>query len=121
MIECITPTLKVREIESSIAFYEKTLGFTKQWSYKSGDYSIAGIARDGFSIYLCESGEGSSQAWIWIGIEDHSLFDGILTSGAKIVQPPKNLSYGYEMRIEDPDGHVLRLATGTRTDLPIES
>jgi predicted enzyme related to lactoylglutathione lyase len=87
------------------------LGFSKEWSYQKDGYSVAGISRDRLSIYLSEGNEGTKSGWVWIGLEDDSLFDGIMASGAKIVQEPKNFPYAYEMRIQDPDGHILQLGT----------
>jgi predicted enzyme related to lactoylglutathione lyase len=58
-----------------------------------------------------EGNEGTKSGWLWIGLEDDSLFAGIMASGAKIVQEPKNFPYAYEMRIQDPDGHILQLGT----------
>ncbi|MGD8113860.1 MAG: glyoxalase superfamily protein [Sphaerochaetaceae bacterium] len=114
MIECVIPTLKVESIESSIAFYSDVLGFSKDWEYEKDGYSVAGISRDSLSIYLSEGNEGTKEGWIWIGLEDDSLFGSILSSKAKIIQEPKNYSYAYEMRVEDPDGHILQLGTEPR-------
>lgn len=66
-------------------------------------------------IYLSEGSEGTKEGWIWIGLDD-SLFESILASKAKIVQKPTNFSYAYEMRIEDPDGHILQLGAEPRKE-----
>lgn len=118
MIACVIPTLKVKSIEASLIFYSEVLGFSKDWSYEKDGYSVAGISRDGASIYLSEGSEGTKEGWLWIGVDD-SLFEGILASRAKIIQEPKNFSYAYEMRIEDPDGHILQLGAEPRKDLSI--
>ena len=34
------------------------------------------------------------------------------------MQEPENWNWGYEMKIADPDGNVLWLATSPREDLP---
>lgn len=114
MIECVIPSLKVKSIEAGVAFYSEVLGFSKDWSYEKDGYSVAGISRDGLSIYLSEGSEGTRVGWIWIGLEDDSLFDRIMASAAEIVQEPKNYSYACEMRIKDPDGHTLQLGTEPR-------
>ena len=111
LIECVIPTLKVKSIEASITFYSEVLGFTKDWAYEKDGYSMAGVSRDGLSIYLSEGNERTKEGWIWMGIEDDTLFDRIMSSGAKVIQEPKNYSYAYEMRIEDLDGHILQLGT----------
>ena len=61
----------------------------------------------------------TSGSWAWIGLSDDSLFETYLKSGATVVQEPQNWSWGYEMKIADPDGNVLWLGTTTRTDLPV--
>ena len=61
MIECIIPILKVKNFSVSLDYYVNILGFKKAWSYKKGDYAIAGISRDNFSIYLCQ---GNTGTWI---------------------------------------------------------
>ncbi|MCA9450512.1 MAG: VOC family protein [Candidatus Omnitrophica bacterium] len=110
-IECVIATLKVQSIASSIEFYSRLLGFTKDWEYMQDGYSMAGISRDGQSIYLSEGKEGTQAGWLWIGLEDDSIFDRILSSGVKVIQEPTNFPYAYEMRVEDPDGHILQLGT----------
>lgn len=107
MIECVIPT----SIKTSIAFYSEVLGFSKDWSYEKDGYSVAGISRDGISIYLSEGHQGTKEGWIWIGLEDDSLFEQIMASQTKTIQEPKNYSYAYEMRIEDPDGHIIQLGS----------
>ena len=121
MTECLIFTLKVASIPDSVEFYERALGFKKEWEPRSSDYAIAGIKRGALSIYLCEIDERSRQAWLWIGGQDDSLFELLMASGAKIRQEPTNDSWAYELRIEDRDGQVLRLAAGPRSGLSFES
>jgi predicted enzyme related to lactoylglutathione lyase len=111
-IEVIEPILCVRDIQASVQFYEETLGFQNApW----GDDSFTHVSRDGRGIYLAskESGQGQTGAWIWVGVEDIEAFHEELKKkrpGA-IRMPPTNYAWAYEMRVEDPDGNVLRLGS----------
>ena len=51
--------------------------------------------------------------WIWIGIDGDvfSLHQQLISKGVTIKLPPTNFSWAYEMRVEDPDGHILRFGT----------
>ena len=70
-------------------------------------------------IYLCRGGQGQAGTWVWIGVEDvATLYEEYQASGANIRQPPENFPWAYEMKVEDPDGHVLRFGSEPRPDLP---
>ena len=94
-IECVIATLKVQSIASSIEFYSRLLGFTKDWEYMQDGYSMAGISRDGQSIYLSEGKEGTQAGWLWIGLEDDSIFDRI--RGVFCQVPSRNADNTYQM------------------------
>jgi catechol 2,3-dioxygenase-like lactoylglutathione lyase family enzyme len=115
MLECVIPILRVKDMAASITYYETRLGFEEEWRH--GD--MASVWRDGFSIYLNAGDQGSAGTWVWIGVEDvDSLYAEFKASGALFRQQPTNYSWGFEMRVEDPDGHVLRCASGPKADLP---
>ncbi len=59
-------------------------------------------------------------AWVWIGLENDSLFETYRCKGVKVRQEPKNFSWAYEMKFEDLDGNVLWLGTESRKDEPFE-
>ena len=116
-LECVIPILCVKEIPASIEYYENVLGFEKEW----GDDAFAAVARDGFSIYLCQGDQGCSGTWVWVGVENVDiLFEEYKEKGAKIQLEPTNYSWALEMRVEDPDGHVLRIGSGPREDEPYQ-
>lgn len=56
--------------------------------------------------------------WVWIGLEDDSLFETYRAKGVKVRQGPQNWSWAYEMKFEDPDGNVLWLGIEPRKDEP---
>ena len=81
--------------------------------------TFAMVSRVGFAIYLSENPTIHSKAHVWIGAEHigpiHAKF---MASGAHIDQPPFNYSWAYEMVVEDPDGHALRIGSYPKQDVP---
>jgi predicted enzyme related to lactoylglutathione lyase len=110
------PILKVADMSVSIRYYVDVLGFKNaDW----GDARFTSVNRDRAGIYLCQGGQGHAGTWVWIGVEDvEALYKEYKASGAKIRRPPENYPWAYEMKVEDPDGHVLRFGSEPREDLP---
>ena len=115
-IENIVPILYVKDVRVSVEWYEKMLGLEEEdW----GD-RFTSVGRDNWGMYLCEGAQGQPGTWIWIGVSDvEPLYENLKAKGAKIVLPPTNFGHALEIRVEDPDGHVLRFGSGPRDDLPI--
>jgi catechol 2,3-dioxygenase-like lactoylglutathione lyase family enzyme len=107
--EGITPILRVENMQASLQFYVKALGFENaHW----GTDDFTSVTRDGTGIYLCRGDQGQGRAWIWVGVDDvEKLHQEYQSLGLKIRLPPTNYSWALEMQIEDPDGNVLRLGS----------
>jgi catechol 2,3-dioxygenase-like lactoylglutathione lyase family enzyme len=120
-VECIVPILRVNSVAASIRYYVDVLGFKVDWG--GGDESgFASVSRDGRAIMLCQGEQGQPGTWIWVGVEDiEPLFAEYSAKGAKFREQPTNYAWAYEMRIEDPDGHVLRFGSDAKTDQPEDS
>jgi predicted enzyme related to lactoylglutathione lyase len=112
MIENTIPIINVADLSTSLDFYRNTLGFSTDWEAEVDADKIAGISRDGCAIYLCEGSEGAKGSWLWIGVESADYFDQVIASGATIVQEATNYPWAYELRVQDPDGNVIRIGTG---------
>jgi len=110
------PILSVKDMAVSLRYYVDLLGFqSAEW----GTDSFTAVNRDSAGIYLCQGGQGQPGTWAWIGVEDvGTLYEEYRASGAKFRQTPRNYPWAYEMRVEDPDGHVLRFGSEPRSDLP---
>ncbi len=119
-VECTIPVLPVSNLANSIKFYTESLDFKLEWGGGEGSY-ICSVSKDNCSIMLSQRTMGPGGAWVWIGVEDDALFKLYAGRGVKVMQPPKNYPWAYEMKFEDPDGNVLWLGTSTRTDLPLET
>ena len=117
--EHANPILSVRDLSRSVPYYVDVLGFSNaEW----GDDDFTLVSRDMAGIYLCRGDQGNPGTWAWVGVEDVALLhDEYRRSGASIVEAPRNLPWAYEMKVTDPDGHVLRFGSEPRTDLPLET
>ena len=116
-IENVTPVLCVQDMSRSLAFYVDILGFKNaEW----GDENFTSVGRDNSGLYLCKGGQGNPGTWIWIGFDGDifSFHQQLISKGVTIKLPPTNFSWAYEMRIADPDGHVLRFGTEPNNQEP---
>ena len=121
--ECVTPILRVSDLRASVRWYGAVLGFVTDW--ESGNDkahpTMASVSRDGCAVMLCEQDQGLGSAWAWFGVGDvATLYEELRAKHAEILQAPTSYSWAYEMRVEDPDGNVLRFGSDPRPDLPFQ-
>ena len=103
------PILRVSDMGRSLRYYVDVLGFTNA-DWGGSDFTC--VTRDGASVYLCEGDQGQPGTWVWVGVEDvEPLYQVYLASGATILHPPENFPWACEMKVKDPDGHVLRFGS----------
>lgn len=93
----------------SLRYYVDVLGFANvEW----GGDDFTCVTRDGADIYLSVGDQGHPGTWVWIGVSDaEALYEEYQKSGATILEPPQNYPWACEMRVGDPDGHVLRFGS----------
>jgi predicted enzyme related to lactoylglutathione lyase len=116
VFEGVTPILRVQSLPDSIDYYTRVLGFRLDWHQPE---IMASVSRGRCGIMLCERDQGGPGTWVWIGVEDvEPVFEDYRIKGAKVRHPPTNYPWAYEMQIEDPDGHVLRLGSEPKPDRP---
>jgi catechol 2,3-dioxygenase-like lactoylglutathione lyase family enzyme len=112
-IKKMSPQFLVADIEHSIEFYTKKLGFDLEFRYE--DF-YAGITKDGHSIHL-KSGKPSIEerkskrenddldlVFSAEGLED--LYEELVNKSVEIIQPLCDRPYGREFYIADPDGYI---------------
>lgn len=116
-VECTIPILPVRDLQQSLVFYTKQLGFQIDWGGEAGS-QVASVSRDGRCIMLMQRTTDPEPTWVWIGLEDDTCFAEFRSRGVKVRQEPQNRSWAYEMKFEDPDGNVLWVGMEPRTDIP---
>jgi predicted enzyme related to lactoylglutathione lyase len=116
-VESIAPILHVKNLHHSLAFYTGILGFKNaDW----GDSIFTYIFKDDAGIYLSENGQGIEGTWIWIGFDGDifQLHEELKSAGVKIKLPPTNFTWAYELQIEDPNGHTIRIGTERNEEGP---
>lgn len=110
------PILRVTDMTHSLSYYVDILGFqATDW----GTDDFTSVNRDGAGIYLCREGQGHPGTWVWIGVADvEVLYREYRATGARIRHPPKNYPWALEMKVDDPDGHVLRFGSEPNPNAP---
>jgi predicted enzyme related to lactoylglutathione lyase len=110
-----TPILRVRDLASSLDHYQRVLGFKLNWETPS----MASVSRGDACLMLCHGHQGRPRTWVWIGVADADALEReYRASGAAIRLAPTNYPWSYEMHVEDPDGHVIRLGSDPKADRP---
>lgn len=113
-LKSMSPQFLVTNIEHSIEFYTKKLGFDLEFRYE--DF-YAGIIRDGQTIHL-KSGKPSIEERqskkenddidIVFSVEAvDDLHEEFVNKSVEIIQPLCDRPYGREFYIADPDGYIL--------------
>jgi catechol 2,3-dioxygenase-like lactoylglutathione lyase family enzyme len=110
-IKKMSPQLLVTDLDRSVEFYTKKLGFDVDFRY---DDFYSGIVKDGYSIHL-KSGKSSihqqrdnEDLHILFSVEGiERLYSDFLSKSVEMVQPLRQMPYGGEFYVADPDGNVI--------------
>jgi catechol 2,3-dioxygenase-like lactoylglutathione lyase family enzyme len=113
-IQTMSPQLLVSDIDRSIEFYTKKLGFVVDFRYEN---FYTGIMRDGFSVHL-KSGRPSTgerkkkrlneDLDIVFGVSSvDALYNEFVSKKVEIMKPLCDMPYGREFYAVDPDGYIL--------------
>lgn len=90
----MTPILNVRSVPKSIEYYEKMLGFERDWVLED-PATYASVSRGDVSIFLCQNGQDGKGTWLSIFVENvDALYKEYKKSGAVICQPPTTFPWG---------------------------
>ncbi|HET7900791.1 MAG TPA: glyoxalase superfamily protein [Candidatus Nanopelagicales bacterium] len=118
-ITATTPILCVRDVSASLDYYTDRLGFGTTFCWGE-PVSFAGVARDGFKVFLCLDGQGRPGTWFSVWVDDvDELHEEYVARGADVRRAPIDLPWGVrEMNVADPDGHRIRFSTSTGRDAP---
>jgi catechol 2,3-dioxygenase-like lactoylglutathione lyase family enzyme len=109
VLKKMSPQLLVVNIEQSIEFYTKKLGFNLDFRYE--DF-YAGIVKGSHSIHL-KSGTkrdsiGEEDLHITFSVDSiELLYEEVQSKSIEIVQPLREMPYGREFYIADPDGNRI--------------
>ena len=105
----MSPQLRVADIDRSIRFYTEMLDFELAFRYE--DF-YAGIVKDGCSIHLKQGeppGQGTTEDLeLVFSVDDvDDVYTLLLHRAVDICQPLRDMPYGKEFYIADPDGNRL--------------
>ena len=102
------PVLFVADIDRSVDFYVKQLGFTQKWRFEGedGKAGVAQVARPGCELILeAESPDKTGKGLMFISL-DAELLNGLRAELEGRGVDVKDGHWGYRlMVIEDPDGN----------------
>jgi catechol 2,3-dioxygenase-like lactoylglutathione lyase family enzyme len=116
-------TLRVENVQRSIAFYETKLGFTLEIN-KAPQFAMIRVGgTSGGTIGLLKKDDdglpASEQNQTGIHVElttDHldALHQELLARGVEFFEPPHDEPWERSMKAYDPDGYVIEFAEGRR-------
>ncbi|HEY4196074.1 MAG TPA: VOC family protein [Mucilaginibacter sp.] len=113
-IKSMSPQFVVTDLKRSLDFYTRELGFEIDFRYE--DF-YAGIIKGDYTIHL-KSGSPTIEERtnrhenehldLVLSVEDiDSLFESMKSCAIIITQPLREMPYGREFYISDPDGYIL--------------
>ena len=113
-IKKMSPQLVVRELDRSLDFYTKKLGFEVEFRY---DDFYSGIIKESNSIHLKlgkpsedekQRRKNNEDLDIVFSVENiENLYDEFSRKLVEFTQPLRDMPYGREFYISDPDGYIL--------------
>jgi uncharacterized glyoxalase superfamily protein PhnB len=118
------PEIPVADVEQAIAYYVRTLGFTRDWGDDEG--GIAGISRGNCRLFITNQSFRSSHGntgpilfWLNLASKAHvdELFSEWKSARAKIISEPEDKPWKLrEFTAGDLDGNLIRVFYDFRRD-----
>ncbi len=116
----LVPILNVSDWDASVSWFEK-LGFRTGFAWSpvpEGPTTFGSVLGGDVRIFLCvgaQGGRGEHGAWMSLFVDDvDAAYDACAREGLEITRAPINEVWGVrEFHVRHPDGHVLRIGTGT--------
>jgi len=110
----VAPVFVVRDLERSLPYYRDRMGFAIDFVYEG---AYASVVRDGCHIHL-KSGTAEVRESSFAGDADHidACFSVLKVSalacefevaGVTFSVPLRQMPYGHEFYVRDPDGYTL--------------
>ena len=110
----IAPVFRVKDMARSLAFYRAQLGFELEFMYEN---FYASVVRDGCHFHLqCGTPAERDQAAFernehldaCVIVRDaHELSQSLTAADVTFGVPVRQMSYGSEFYVRDPDGYIL--------------
>ncbi len=138
------PILCCDNVARSMGYYVNQLGFFLGWAWSDagqrflhiGDTeppTFALVGRGLVQFMLAQQCQGVPGMWLHLDVDTAEQLDVLnkewTQNGARIIEPPSVRPWGmYELRVQDLDGHVLRVSSPphpredprSHTDQPVE-
>ncbi len=118
------PVLRVRDVETTVAWYRRHLGFAAESFPDRAPCEFALLERDGVQFLVRRSadarraprdGHSGWDIYIWVDGVDFSRLESSIELSGEIVRPLSPMgSTMAELEIRDPDGYVLCIGGPTR-------
>ena len=112
----IAPVFRVKDMARSLAFYRVQLGFELEFLYEN---FYASVVRDGCHFHLqCGTPAERDQAAFernehldeCVIVRDaHELSQSLTAANVAFAVPLRQMSYGSEFYVRDPDGYIIGL------------
>ena len=113
-IKRMSPQFLVTDINRSVEFYTNKLGFEVDFHYE--DF-YSGIIKDGYSIHLKlvkpvieerENKRKNEHLDLIFSVDDiEVLYERLRNQSVEVIQPLREMPYGKEFYISDPDGYII--------------
>ena len=111
------PVLRVRDVATTVAWYQRHLGFSAEPFPEHAPHEFAIIERDGVQLLVRRTvgrtradkdGHSGWDLYIWVDGADLGRLEASFALSAEIVRPltPMGASMA-ELEVRDPDGYVL--------------
>ena len=109
----LAPILYVRDFAEAMSYYTEKLLFRKLWDWGSPP-EFGAVALGRVEIFFCEGAQGNPGTWLSIFMDNVDEYhERISKLGADIVMPPTDEEWGMrEMRVRDPNQHIIRFGHG---------
>jgi uncharacterized glyoxalase superfamily protein PhnB len=105
----ISPIFQVANLDRSIAFYTRVMGFELAWSWGTPP-DKAGVCRDSIEIMLEVAAQPrTSHVYVQVnGVDEY--FANVTAAAAPVIYPLADRIYGMrDGRVADPDGNHINL------------
>jgi uncharacterized glyoxalase superfamily protein PhnB len=110
------PIFAVSDVAKSIAYFTEKLGFQDAFTWDDPP-TFARVERDDARLFLSSARDSGQAPGAWVSIflpDVDALHREYVERGADIVSPPTDHPWQVrEMRVQDLDGNVIRMGTGT--------
>lgn len=101
------PVFYVADLERSLDFYLRTLGFVKKWHGDGGKGTVCQVNRQDCEIILCEDATRRDRGRLFIELNAETRAQ-LRREIAERAIPAKETWWGYDcIQIDDPDGNEL--------------